>query len=729
MMRNVFWVLVLAATTLAYGDEPMCATSASNDARLRALHERMSMRPRIAANAVPTVPVLREGAFYIDADDGVIADYRPFDLGEQSLVFEPRADSKFAVRREALRYIEPAGAPLRDFQIRTGTPWYSVRYDLGFVFPIFGRDVTTLYLTAFNGIHFSTPNEPGMNQFDALEAVLNREPLLSPLMITNRKPSRLAYPLLFVEQNADGVVITWRSATGADFGYDVQAELHKDGSVVYSYRAPRVLRWGTPVLSAGFDPANVTRRALGGLDDARGDLVAGTYASSLADMNDIRRFDVYRVDESELFVLRLQVAAAVNPSKLTNGESLRYVVQVGNVAAWLDVTKTGWSITPFNAAGAAVANGAEVRFDGDAIEFYGLQAPADAAIDAQVVVWAVAPSTNRTIDFASRSIAFDAPLRRIAGDLSSVANGSELSLPITEAFTLGELDPASVWERLQSTFALSSYDIDAVAIYQSFFTDIIFYAGAYSTGGNAGVDGIAAPSATRGSTVARRPSLLHMNQLTYGWNSSERSSSHVMLHELGHRWLYFARLFEGGQASRVLNPVSAHPAGYVHTPSAFRVWDDGESSVMGGAVFSLLSDGRYRAHAANYGYSWPDLYLMGLASPEEVETWFYVANTDPALPKEYWPADGATVTGERRNVNVGQIMIAEGARNPPTATSQRMFRVLFVLVTGAGGPADEEVAKINEWRALLEKTFTIATGGRARVTTDYARATKKRALR
>jgi hypothetical protein len=219
-----------------------------------------------------------------------------------------------------------------------------------------------------------------------------------------------------------------------------------------------------------------------------------------------------------------------------------------------------------------------------------------------------------------------------------------------------------------------------------------------------------------------------MNQLTYGWNATPKNASNVNLHELGHRWLYFFRIMEGGAPTRALNPVSAHPAGFVSTPAAFKVFEDGESSVMGGGTFNFQG-GRFTAHTQNNGYSWTDLYLMGLAAPEEIPPWYYISNTSPALPNEYWPAEGASVTGTRRDVAIDQIIGAEGARNPSTALSQRLFRVLFVLVTDGAEPTPIEIAKVNEWRGVLETNFAIATGQRGRVETEWVSVPKKRAAR
>jgi hypothetical protein len=126
------------------------------------------------------------------------------------------------------------------------------------------------------------------------------------------------------------------------------------------------------------------------------------------------------------------------------------------------------------------------------------------------------------------------------------------------------------------------------------------------------------------------------------------------------------------------------------------------------------------------GYSWTDLYLMGLAAKEEVPPWFYLADTD--LPGAYWPAEGDVVTGQKREVVIEQITAAHGPRIPSFALSQRQFRVLFVLVTENGQePTDAEVAKLNQWRRVMERNFDLATGGRGRLITTFVRPGRRRA--
>ena len=698
----------------------MCGTSPANDARVLAIHERT--RDRLASLAVDPAraATLRDGAFYLQNDETITAGYRPFDLIGQSLLFTPSGSESFTLRRDALHYVEPAGEPLRDFQTATGADWHYAVHELPFAVPLFGENVTRIYVSAFNAIHTTPPPEQTALHFDTTQVGVHRGPVLSPLMITTGKPRFLGYPRVWVDHAEDGVIVTWRNSANAPFGYDLQAKIATDGKVTYSYRDVVAMRWGTPVLSRGFDPAQVSRTLLRTINDTEND-VTDQIPESLQAMLDVRRVDSYRLADSDLFAARITLGAAVDQTKLAEGQVLGYQLVVASDVAEVHIDRDEVRVLPFG-GGSWSVNGAGVHVDGNVIEIYGTQ---HYTRETSGRVRTSYESEGVAGDTTSLGIPFTETPRTIGSDLSSVPNGTALPLPIAETFVLGAFDPVHTWNLVRTSYGISTYDYDAVAMYQTFFTDIIFYAGAYATRGNPQVDGISPRGRGIASSNPRTPTLLHLNQLEYNYSATRERASQVMLHELGHRWLYFFRIAENGDETNSLNPVSGHPAAYVHTPSAFPLFGAEESSVMGGAHFTPQGDGSYRAHAANHGYSWTDLYLMGLASPEEVPPWFYLAGT--GLPGEYWPEEGAVVSGERRDVAVGQIIEAEGPRIPSAGYSQRQFRVLFVLVTESAEPTDAEVAKLNEWRALMEQSFALATGGRGRLITTFVRPSRRRA--
>jgi hypothetical protein len=317
---------------------------------------------------------------------------------------------------------------------------------------------------------------------------------------------------------------------------------------------------------------------------------------------------------------------------------------------------------------------------------------------------------------ATQSLALPAPARLVNADLSA-ADGATLRMPVVEAFTLAVLLPQTVWDQVRLAHSLSGEEIDAVAVYQNFTTDIMLFAGAYATGGNAGVSGIR-PFDSGAPGSAKEPTLLHMNRMDI-W-ADDRDAAHVLLHELGHRWLYFIQIMENGGRTHALNPASAHPAQFVHTPAAFNVHAPDDASVMGGSTFTDHRNGTFTSGSGTHnGFSWLDLYLMGLASPQEVQPFFYIANSNPRLEDAYYAPADMTVSGTRRNVTLQQVIQAVGPRLPAYPQTQKSFRVAFVLVSD-GEPAPGQLARMQELRQMMSRDFAIATGGRASVTTDFA---------
>lgn len=721
-MRIILLSLLFLATSVLHAiDAPMCGTSPENDARIRAVHERTREGGRVRSLAAKTA-TLREGAFYVQNDEEITAGYHPFDLEGQTLRFTP-AGAGFTMKREPLVYVEPAGEPVRDFKIDASTHFFE--RELPFPFRFAGRDASRIYVTAYNGIAFDPPVDETATQFDAIEAAVHRQPILSPLMTTARKPRFLESPKVWVDTLADRVRVTWRSSGNAPFGYDIQAELAKDGSIAYSYKSVTGMRWGTPAILTGFDPATVSRTPLVGVDDSQSDVNVPQIPAALQPMVNIKRVEVQRLGDSDLFAVRIHLVQPIDLTKFSDTDAIGFQATIGVETAGIEIGRSGTTVASFTGA-TFERDGASAYVDGNVVELYGIQRDPERAAERSLRVIAFHRPSNRVSDNATVGIPFTAAPRTLTSDLTQ-ASSAVLPLPIAETFTLGVFDPFEVWNVLRSSHGISDYDYDAVAMYQTHYTDMIFYAGAYATSGNPQVDGVAPYSPGYGRHASRGPTLLHMNQLTYNYSAAEETASKVMLHEFGHRWLYFFSIRENGQTGRFLNPISAHPAAYVHTASAFPVYGANESSVMGGAYFTAQPDGTYKAHVANHGFSWTDLYLMGLAAPEEVPSWFYIANTN--LPKAYWPVQGQIANGERRDVSLSQVTAVHGPRIPSAALSQRRFRVLFVLVTENGEPTAEEVAKLNQWRTVMERNFDLATGGRGRLDTTYVNAAKRRATR
>jgi hypothetical protein len=100
---------------------------------------------------------------------------------------------------------------------------------------------------------------------------------------------------------------------------------------------------------------------------------------------------------------------------------------------------------------------------------------------------------------------------------------------------------------------------------------------------------------------------------------------------------------------------------------------------------------------------------MGFVPPEEVQGWWYVGSNS-ALNGPYWPPLSSTYTGTRVDLEVGDIIDAEGARSPAYPATQRDFKVLFVLITRPANPLrQQDIDKMTHvtglWPGAWEQTI------------------------
>jgi hypothetical protein len=189
-------------------------------------------------------------------------------------------------------------------------------------------------------------------------------------------------------------------------------------------------------------------------------------------------------------------------------------------------------------------------------------------------------------------------------------------------------------------------------------------------------------------------------------------------HEMGHRWAAFVNAKVGDETI---------PLGPVH-------WDVGlqaivpfpyvrptEASIMGGGVWLDNFDGTYTQLDDNYyvpatGYSYLDLYLMGLISPAEVPDFFILRHLVPAGKD----ANGhLIVKADRTKVTIQDVIAAEGPRTPDVDHSQRHFNTGMVIVVQHGlKPSPLLIKETDGIREQWMKYFSIVTGRRASMTAN-----------
>ena len=512
---------------------------------------------------------------------------------------------------------------------------------LPFAFPFGNLAHEQVTISAMRGIHFADRPSIPAKPFEAIEMIAGA-PLISPLFDYQNSPGGKA--IVFVKSTAETVTITFRREFPSLIDYDLQAQLFANGDIRFSYKRVENIAWGGVVVTTGGDSWMRDTATLATIDDPAGDVEPLFGASR--EMLDIRSVEIARVAGSSLLELRIRTAAPIDQTVLREGSS--YLIYLGDSLNRVEVFVFADRLQ--------VSDSVIARIDGSDVVMY------------------------------------------VAEEWLSLAARTVKVWAYTNSFSVADSASATI------DLGYRDDEIDAVAIYTSFLSDIILTRyGAFATLANPGANGVSQHSS---KSQPRTPTLMHMNMLG---TFAGASSTQILLHELGHRWLYYFDIQEDGANRRAVNPLGYHPAQWVHTPGAFA----SNASPMGGALFTDNRNGTFTTAAADArdAFTWHELYLMGLARPEEVQPWFYLRGT--TLGDEYHPPVNVTVSGTRVDVNVQQLIAAMGPRAPSFDSSQKSFRVPFVVLVRDGAPQPS----LGTLRSDFERAFDAATGGRGRVVT------------
>jgi hypothetical protein len=185
-------------------------------------------------------------------------------------------------------------------------------------------------------------------------------------------------------------------------------------------------------------------------------------------------------------------------------------------------------------------------------------------------------------------------------------------------------------------------------------------------------------------------------------------------HEVGHRWGAYASAKVKGETMS-LGPWPHWDRG-LHAPVAYPYSLPTEASTLGGGVWQDNFDGTYTQLRDGYfvpasGYSYLDLYLMGLVSAAEVPDFFMLKN----LVTLAIEANGRRIfKAERVKVSVQDVIAAEGPRSPDVDHSQRKFNTgIVVMVEHGKTPSPELLERANGIRRQWITYWETATGHRA----------------
>jgi hypothetical protein len=218
------------------------------------------------------------------------------------------------------------------------------------------------------------------------------------------------------------------------------------------------------------------------------------------------------------------------------------------------------------------------------------------------------------------------------------------------------------------------------------------------------------------------------NVIAYSHQLAERTSNGKMPpydyamsqigHEMGHRWSAFVSAKVDGETIQ-LGPT--HWARGLQAPVAFPYQRPYEASAMGGGVWQDNYDGTFTQLDDDYyvpatGWSYLDLYLMGVIAPSEVPDFFILRN----LAAAGRDANGHPIfKADRTKVTIQDVIAVEGPRLPDVDHAQKKFNTGMVMVVEHGKtPSRELIERTNGIRERWMDYWATTTGHRSSMTTS-----------
>ncbi|HEY6336953.1 MAG TPA: hypothetical protein VIW68_00525 [Candidatus Sulfotelmatobacter sp.] len=697
----------------------------------------------------------------MELDDGVLGKANLFDLLGHTLRFTPES-SRYGIQSGALQWDPEFGPELAGAEVTLHQ----------FTFPFSGHEWSAFGVGSTGSIRFGAPetsDRPGprgrsdggvsIGRFDPLGEAASTVMDSAPAICVFFKP-RMSGPR-YVKELADRVVVTWDLTEPfgniQDFSWfktinRFQAVLHRDGSIEMSYKelaAKDAIVGVYPLLSAA-------EKTLANLSD-------GPHPQVAAHL-DVRNLKLSVVD-GILLKVTFETRGPVLPEgdAAVAGISYRVFFDAHQpVAPTADAAHptfvwTVLGIAPrhrgsrYIAFGPGVSRG--VKATGNTIALQGVLPPSLRGVD-RVVVYAevTAPGiSGKPVEKLSSQIVRLSGIRSPEVHFSSLTRKDGPFAVAYESFHYLALPRA---EDLACTVITGLGDkFDFLAYYSDFRIDNQ-EAGTPSNGPRGGnVTGIGETERDMESYCSQgrfqwgfvQPVYVDSNQMQeqppegapvasdhdvtfYARQLGERTPDGRPLpynyamsqigHELGHRWTASVSAKVGGETIP-LGPV--HWARGLQAPVAFPYQRPTEASAMGGGVWQDNFDGTYTQLDDDYyvpatGYSYLDLYLMGLISAAEVPDFFMLNNLTPAGKD----ANGHPIfKADRTKVTIQEVIANEGPRLPDVDHSQKKFNTGIVLVVEHGqSPSLALVERAGAIRRQWIDYWETTTGHRASMTAN-----------
>lgn len=195
-------------------------------------------------------------------------------------------------------------------------------------------------------------------------------------------------------------------------------------------------------------------------------------------------------------------------------------------------------------------------------------------------------------------------------------------------------------------------------------------------------------------------------------------------HEMGHRWSAFVSAKVGDETIQ-LGPT--HWARGLQAQVAFPYQRPVEASAMGGGVWQDNYDGTYTQLDDDYyvpatGWSYLDLYLMGMIAPSEVPDFFILRNPDRRLGLTQVGGDvnnHPIFKADRTKVTIQDVIAVEGPRLPDVEHAQKNFNTGMVVVVEHGKtPSKELIDRTSGIRLRWMDYWETTTGHRSTMTAN-----------
>ncbi len=668
--------------------------------RLKRLHaaavgqaHSLSLRGE-AAQAAPEIS-FKNGFFTVAETPAFIANKHLLDLVGSTFSMTRLTDEAFGLTRGPLTFRPPAGT--EKASLTQSSPAY--QYNLvSFSFPFGSKQFRKLYISPNGGVFFQEPPAAGRYPFPSERYAAGRPIAVIAPLLMGGLTWRWSSTKVFVEETFGQVAITWRfigyQITGVEsppgvydsrFGGDVQAILKVNGDIDFSYPSFTRFLGGAPVLTTGEESVRNLRTVLASSTDPALDMLAGNPASL-----DLRTIEVDRQTALDRLDIRATVGAPIDLA--TSGYQIDFGFD-GHTDEHSQFIET----YQFN-----VPKGGSTAFAVDPNSFTAVISGSSISVSlpeawlpsgSYLFTISTRNAAGQIVDSASVSARTATVAPRADTDFTAATG---LHMPVAEAFTPGTLDPYAVWDALSKRYGLSPEDVDGVVMYTTSPTDIDYFAAGYSTQGISGIDGNG--QCTCGEPLF--PNLLHLNMAEH---------KGPLLHEFAHRWLFYPDVKDRFN-DRWLNE-GGHPRWGLDMTAAFV---NGGSSPMGGAAFFDRGNGTYEAHCGSVGgvdgFSWLELYLMGLAKPEEVKP----INDFGLATGTYCNFVGPMTVVD--HLTIEYIIDANGPLTPTIEKSRKRFPVAFVLIESPESAAATYRDHVATWAAGFPAEFHTATGGRGEVT-------------